>query len=117
MATAKKTTTKKTPAKSAARTRTASTAKKSPAVAKTRKTSVAKRPATRSKKTTAKKAEMRSFHVAKDVPPFATFHVTRQTLYWTILVAFIVFAQLWILSLQVEVATLLDAQQVQLESF
>lgn len=70
------------------------------------------------KKTVAKKQtaanEMRSFHVAKDVKPFTTFQVTRQTVYWVILVAFIIFAQLWIISLQVEVASLLDAQQSQL---
>jgi len=106
-------TTKKTPTKKPA-TRAKVSAK--PTVKPLARKVSAKKPAT--KKTGAKKqtvaSEMRSFHVAKDVKPFTTFQVTRQTLYWVILVAFIIFAQLWIISLQVEVASLLDAQQSQL---
>lgn len=98
--------------------------KKTTTIKKVAKTSVSKRAASKSvasRKNVPKKRtatpEMRSFHVAKDVPPFTTFKVTRQTLYWVILVSFIVFAQLWIISLQVEVASLLDAQQAQLREF
>lgn len=100
MATTKKTTTKKPAVRSATKPRSTVKPKKTPV-----------------KKTTTKKSatnEMRSFHVAKDQTPFTTFRVTRQTVYWVILVAFIIFAQLWIISLQVEVASLLDAQQAQL---
>lgn len=100
MATAKKTTTKK-PA-----------TKKAPARA----------PSVPSKKTSAKRTrstaqQVRSFHKAKEELPFTSFRVTRQTLYWVILVSFIIFAQLWIINLQVDVATLLDAQQAQLQEF
>ena len=131
MATAKKTTTKK-PASSAKATKPAAR-KTAAAKTATRKAPVKATTVKRAapKKTTAKKAapraavakkttrssssqEMRSFHVARNNPPFTSFQVTRQTFYWVILVAFIVFAQLWILSLQVEVASLLDAQQAQL---
>jgi len=77
------------------------------------------RVSTKPKKSSAKKAksknEMRSFHVAKDDVAFKTFRITRQTIYWVILVAFIIFAQLWIINLQVQVASLLDAQQAQIQ--
>lgn len=101
MPTTKKTTAKKTVSKSAS-------ARKAPTVKKT----VVKKPAA---KKAVKKSEVKSFRVARDQPSFTTFRLTRQTLYWVILVSFIIFAQLWIISLQVEVATLLDAQQAQLQ--
>ena len=70
------------------------------------------RVSTKPKKSSAKKAksknEMRSFHVAKDDVAFKTFRITRQTIYWVILVAFIIFAQLWILKLQMDIATVTD---------
>lgn len=97
MATSKKATSKKTVSRSAVSTKASPKLKKTPI-----------------KKTTAK-TEMRSFRVSKDDMPFGTFRVTRQTVYWVILVAFIIFAQLWIINLQVEVASLLDAQQTQLQ--
>lgn len=104
-------TTKKTPVKKT--THKGKSAKATPVKKKSVKaTSTAKK--TASRKSVAKQPEMRSFHIAKDQPPFTTFQITRQTVYWVILVAFIVFAQLWIISLQVEVASLLDAQQAQL---
>lgn len=114
MATTKKTTTKSTPKKAAPK---AAAAKAAPKKTTTIKKTVAKKaPA---KKTTAKKgsaaaASMKSFQVAKPADSFSTFRITRQTVYWIILVAFIVFAQLWILKLQIEVATLIEAQQAQI---
>jgi hypothetical protein len=104
--TKKKTTTKKTsaPKKTTAR---ATVTKKAPV----KKTTAKRAP----KRTSSKKTpEMRSFHIAKESQEFTKFKVTRQTVYWVILVAFIIFAQLWILKLQVDVATLIDAQQQQL---
>lgn len=58
--------------------------------------------------------KMQSFHVQPNNPSFTTFKITRQTVYWVILVAFIIFVQLWIIKLQVEVATLIDQQQASL---
>jgi len=120
--TTKKTTTKKAAPKKAApkKTPTRATAAKKPATAVAKKApakSPAKAPA--KKRVAAKKQpeKMRSFRIARDQPAFTTFQITRQTVYWIILVAFIIFAQLWILKLQVEVATLLDAQQTQLQDF
>ena len=123
MATAKKSTTKK-PVKSAAAK--ASVAKKAPVkkttVSKaTTKSAAVKKPVAKTssvratkKRTATKQPEMRSFRVAREPQEFTHFQVTKQTVYWIILVAFIIFVQLWILKLQVEVATLLDAQQAQL---
>jgi len=89
MATAKKTTVKKT-----------TVARKAP-VKRT----------TAAKKTSAKaNVQMRSFHVAPDFPSFGTFKITRQTVYWVIIVSFIIFMQLWILALQMETSTYIENQ-------
>jgi len=95
MATAKKTTVKKT-----------TTAKKTPA-----------KRVTTAKKTSAKAttAQMRSFHVAPDYPSFKTFKITRQTVYWIIIVSFIIFMQLWILALQMETSTYIENQLAALD--
>lgn len=105
--TTKKTSTKKAVSKKTAPKKTVATkatvAKKAPV----KKVSV--------KRKAVKKAPvMRSFRVAQDDQDFTGFRITKQTVYWIILVAFIIFAQLWILKLQIEVATLIDAQQSQL---
>ena len=126
MATAKKTTAAKKPAakKPVAKPSTAkvkvTAAKKTPATKKTvtaksvAKKAPAKRATASSARRKATKAPaMRSFRLARDQQAFTEFSITRQTVYWVILVAFIVFAQLWILKLQVEVATLIDARQAQ----
>lgn len=108
-------TTKKTVKKPAARTTSKAAATKAP-VKKTavKKTVAKKQPA---KKASAKNSDMRSFRVAPEQHSFTNFQITRQTVYWIILIAFIIFAQLWILKLQIEVATLVDAQQTQLQNF
>jgi hypothetical protein len=98
----------------------ATTKKKTTSKATGVKKSVAKKPSVKStvkrKASTRKKSvAMQSFRIAQDVPAFTTFQITRQTIYWIILVSFIIFAQLWILQLQIEVASLLDAQQTQLQ--
>ncbi len=93
-----------------------------PAAKKTpvKKAPVAKKPA--AKKVVTKKAPAKaasaynSFKPSTDVSTFTNFKVTRQTIYWVVLIAFIIFAQLWILKLQIDVATLLDSQQLELMS-
>lgn len=120
MATTKKTTAKKAPVK-------ASTARKTPAKKTVAAKSTVKKPVARKAPTTAKKAPvkrkpaakkaatMRSFHVAQqEQPPFKSFQITRQTVYWVILVSVIIFAQLWILKTQYEVIDLLDQQLLNL---
>jgi len=113
----KSTTTKKAaPRKTAAKTSAAKTTKKPVVVAKA---APAKRKAPTKKKTAASKNtnNVRSFRVSGQPESFTTFKITRQTVYWIILVAFIIFAQLWILQLQVEVASLLEQQQSYLNEF
>lgn len=102
MATTKKPTTKKPVSKTSA-------VKKAPA-----KKAVATKTAT--KKAPVKKAVAgyRSFKVSAPTESFTTFKITRQTVYWIILVAFIIFVQLWILKLQIEVTSLLEMQQTEL---
>lgn len=127
MATTKKTTSKAATAKS-----TKATAAKKPAV----KTATVKKPAAKKavvksapvKKATSKKSAssrsssaktqpMRSFRLSKDNHDFKSMRLTRQTFYWLIIVCCLIFAQLWIIKLQVEVSTLIDAQQTQIRNF
>lgn len=65
--------------------------------------------ATSKKRVTKKHSEPKSFTLAKDQPPFTSFKFTKQTLYWTILLAFIAITQLWILKIQMDIAELTDA--------
>jgi len=104
MATSKKATTKK-PVTKLAGVHVSAKSKKSPVKKATVKKTAVKK--------TAASADMRSFRIAKEQGSFTTFRITRQTFYWVVLVSFIIFAQLWIISLQVEIASLLDAQQTQ----
>ena len=71
---------------------------------------------TSAKRTSKKPTEMQSFHVYPENQPFTAFKITRQTVYWVLLVAFIVFVQLWILKLQVEVAQLIDNQEMTVQN-
>lgn len=91
-------------------------AKKAPAKKTTRvkaKAAAVKRTPAKKRTSKANSASLRSFKVAQNQPAFTTFKITRQTVYWIILVAFIVFVQLWIIKLQVEVATLIETQQTE----
>jgi len=78
-------------------------------VKKTTKT-VAKQPVAKkaaAKKTTAKAhAPMQSFRVYKEAPAFNTFRITRQTVYWAILLTVVVISQLWLLKIQMDIADL-----------
>jgi hypothetical protein len=104
MAAAKKPATKKAAAKKAPVKKVV--AKKAPA----KKTPVKKA----GSKKSAQASAMRSFRLARANESFTTFKITRQTLYWVILIAFIVVVQLWILRLQSDIATLLEIQQTQM---
>lgn len=76
----------------------------SKAKAPVRKRSVATRAS--SKKAT----EMQSFRLYKESPQdFRSFKVTRQTVYWSILLAVIIVTQLWILKIQMEIAELTNS--------
>lgn len=51
-------------------------------------------------------APMKSFHIYKEEKPFIRMQLSRQTLYWAILLLFIVITQLWILKIQLDIASL-----------
>ncbi len=107
MATAKKTTVKKTaPAKKTTVTKKTVAAKKT-----------VKKKSSAQKASTKKAPQVKSFRRSKNEPSFTTFKITRQTVYWLILIMFIIFMQLWILSLQIEVSTYLEAQETALRSY
>jgi len=94
MATAKKTTTKKAPA-----TKKAPVAKKAP---------VKRAAVTKKASASAAAPKMRSFRVAPNTPGFVTFKITRQTVYWIIIVSVIIFMQLWILSMQIDTSMYIE---------
>ncbi len=77
---------------------------------------------TASKKTTSKKestinaVKVRSFRVSPNSPAFKTFKLSRQTLYWVIIVSVIVFLQLWILALQAETIHYIEAEETAVHS-
>lgn len=64
------------------------------------------------KKSASKKVtqpEMQSFKLYKSDANFTEFRFTKQTLYWTILLGFIAFTQLWILKVQLEIAEITNS--------
>ena len=95
MATPKKTTTKKTVTKAAATVK-----------APVKKVAVKKSKAT-------KVPEMKSFKVSRDTLPFFAVKLTRQTVYWSILLIFIMLLQLWILNIQLDIIQITDSIAVQ----
>lgn len=76
------------------------------------KKTAAKKPARKVKKIASKHAAskktvpMKSFRMYKDEKPFMRVQFTRQTLYWVILLVFVIITQLWILKIQMDIETL-----------
>lgn len=105
MASTKKNTVKSTSVAKKAPIKKATTAKKV--------TTAKKTPATKKASANAP-AKMRSFRVAPN-SNFGTFKITIQTVYWVIIVSFIVFMQLWILSLQLDTSMYIESQMSALE--
>lgn len=94
---------------------TAKTAKKPIKKAAPKKTtSKAKAPRKRvAARASSKAPEMKSFRIYRDRQPFNRVAITRQTIYWIILLLVIVVMQLWILKLQIEIAELTNILLVQ----
>lgn len=62
------------------------------------------------KKTRSKKEEpMRTLRLSRESRPFITTRITKQTVYWSILLIFIMVMQLWILNIQLDVIKLTDS--------
>jgi hypothetical protein len=106
MATAKKAPVKKTTTSKSAATKSVS-AKKAP-VNKAVKSTAPKKSTSKTKASQVQK--MKSFRIAPNEPNFVSFKITRQTVYWVILVAYIVVMQLWILSLQIQTSNYIEAE-------
>lgn len=69
----------------------------------------ATKPKTTSRVSKAKTPVVRSFRVSPSPQPFFTFRVTKQTVYWILLLLVIVALQLWIIKLQLDIAVLSDS--------
>lgn len=82
--------------KSKATTKSAKPAKKTTV----KKTSV--------KKSVAKKVTNASFKVGRETTPFKTYKITEQTIYWGVLVVYILLLSLWILKIQVDTLNIVD---------
>lgn len=69
---------------------------------------------TLAKKPRAKKEKpMRTLRISRNDRPFITTRITKQTVYWSILLIFIMVMQLWILNIQLDVIKLTDSIFVQ----
>ena len=67
----------------------------------------AKRPVTKSVR--AKRPEqMQTFKVFRGDPPFFSGRITRQTVYWSILLIYIMIMQVWILNIQLDIIQVTD---------
>lgn len=71
-----------------------------------KKPSIKKKPA-KVIRFTKKTPAFRSFKLSKDSDKFVTFKLTKQTLYWTILLVYILFLDVWIANSQMSAIMLL----------
>ncbi len=74
------------------------------------KKSLAKKP--HSKKVQA----MKSFKIYREKQPFLTTSITTQTVYWSILLIFVMLLQVWILNIQLDVIAVTDSLSVNTQS-
>lgn len=61
------------------------------------------------KKKSKKEPPMKSFRLSREYLPFITFKITKQTLYWSVLLIIIFILELWILSIQLDVIRVTDS--------
>ena len=64
------------------------------------------------KSVTPLEAPMKSFKLSRDALPFFSVHITKQTIYWSILLIFIMLMQLWILNVQLDIIKITDSLTV-----
>lgn len=71
-----------------------------------------------SKKTSAKKSRskavvaMKSFKLSRNDRPFMTTHITKQTVYWSVLLIYVMLLQIWILNIQLDVIAVTDSLSI-----
>jgi hypothetical protein len=117
MATVRKTTAKKTTVAS----KTAATKAKVPTISKKtvppkKLVSKTTKSSTRNKVSASQPVKMRSFRISPNNPSFTTFKITRQTLYWVIIIGFIIAMQLWIIAMQIETSDFIENQLTELNN-
>lgn len=81
-------------------------------MATTKKTVASKSTAKRKPKATPAKPVMRSFVLTKDTPPFVSFRITHQTVYWSILSLLVLVLGVWVIMLNVKINQIYDHVQV-----
>ncbi|MDK2899098.1 MAG: hypothetical protein PWQ10_285 [Patescibacteria group bacterium] len=55
-----------------------------------------------------KEPEFKSFKLSKEQAPFMSFRITKQTVYWTILLIYIMVLVLWITRIQLETLQIIN---------
>lgn len=73
------------------------------------KKTTTKSKSTTKRKSTPKKVAVKSFRVSPDTRPFVSFQITKQTVYWAILLGFILVLFLWILNIQLDILRITDS--------
>jgi len=53
-------------------------------------------------------SELKSFKRQKETAPFMSFKITKQTVYWSVLVVYIMILMLWISHIQLETMQILN---------
>ena len=77
------------------------------ATKKTTKKLASKKTTKKAPKKKASLNKMKSFKISRETMPFMTFRVPDQTIYWTALLLLIVVLFVWVLKIQIDIATLL----------
>lgn len=68
-----------------------------------------KKSSKKSKKGVKKVAKLKTFKLYKEQTPFLSFKFTMQTMYWFILLVLIFALSLWVLSIQLKTASILES--------
>jgi hypothetical protein len=62
----------------------------------------------------AKTAPAKSFAISSEKQPFVAFKITDQTIYWSVLLAYILLLSLWILKIQIDTQSIIDKISISL---
>jgi len=89
-------------------TKKSKTVKKTKVVKKATPKKVVKRAAAVKVVRKAKSPAVKSFAVASEKQPFVAFNITDQTIYWSVLLAYILLLSLWILKIQMDTQSIID---------
>lgn len=76
---------------------------------KSTKKAPTKRKTTTKRKASPKKTVVQSFRVSPDTRPFVSFQITKQTVYWAILLGVILILFLWVLNIQLDILRITES--------